>query len=164
MTATAVAAAPTVTLPIPVTLIPGPHGTDSPAVVDLIPRFRWYAWIDLADQRATGQPSTLSGIEWALGHAVEHDWPLWWRQPTPAGDVVHVAQAATVEHGGRMLLTACMRSRPWTAEDPDVVTRTGTNPPGHYRRCPMCTAVALPKAVVHRMYVGAHDSRLHPTG
>lgn len=130
----------------PVPLIGGPHGQDSPTLPQLLPRFRWCAWIDLAEDRAAGRRTPLSTIEWALGHGVNwKEWPLWWLAlDEQAAWWVHVAQVTTVEGGGQMLLAACLRSAPWLGEhlDYNVALRAGVTPAKHWDRCEACAVLA----------------------
>lgn len=131
-----------VVITIPLRLIPGPEGWDSPAVDPDIPRFRWYAWIDLAADRWAPRPTPLSTIEWALGHALAQDWPLWWLMPDTESWQVHVAQIARVEAGGRMLLAGCLRSKPWPGGlDYNVLGRDGAVPAERWERCKVCAGL-----------------------
>jgi hypothetical protein len=122
-------------------MVGGVHGTDSPAVYGHIPRFRWYAWLDLAADRQARRRSTLPVIEWALGHAVVNDWPLWWLAPDLDTWTVHVAQVDDVAGGGPMLLAACLRSRPWTGPAEDVEERAGRELTSAVPACLTCHVV-----------------------
>lgn len=129
----------TMTIPYPVAMVSGEHGADSPAVTDDVHRHRWHAWWDLAADRAAERPSTLPVIEWAIGHQMVPDWPLWWFTPAGGLWLLHAAQIDDVDGGGRILLTACLRSTPWTGTVRDnVVDRTQVTVPDDVGRCPQC--------------------------
>jgi hypothetical protein len=130
----------TIDLAAPVTMIPGPHGRDSPAILGDMPRWRWYAWIDLAEDRAALRPSHPYVLHWALGHHPDDDWPLWWHAPDPDTWRVHHAQVDDVDGGGPMLLAACGRSTPADGVHPDdVAVHHGRELTADVALCHACT-------------------------
>lgn len=138
MSATALSAATTVAIDLPVRMIPGPGGLDSPAVTGDIPRYRWFAWIDVDADRHARRPSGLAALAWALGHPVAQRWPAWWLTPTGNEWLVHLAQVAVVVDGGHMLLAACGRSAPWIGSSDNVVGRVDADVSDVVPLCPGC--------------------------
>jgi hypothetical protein len=138
VSATAVRATDTIAIELPVQMIGGPHGWDSPAVHGEIPRFRWYSWLQLAADRAARAGSALPVIEWALGHRVHSHWTHWWLAPDDDTWRVHYAQITDVDGGGQMLLATCLRSAPWIGPNDDVVAIEGRELPDTVKQCQVC--------------------------
>lgn len=130
----------TAPIPIPVVMIGGPHGLDSPAVHGPIPRYRWYAWLDLDVYRRERRRPPAAVIDWALGHPAGDRWPLWWLAPDLCDWLVHEAQVDEVTGGGQMLLARCLLSAPWTGPRDDVVGRHDRELTDAVPQCTVCRA------------------------